>query len=184
MPNHCDNDLVVRGPTAEVKRFLAEIVDEDSASDCRNATIDCEKILPYPDIFKALDAMSKAWEKEALQREAAGERVDRKKSPKDGFNCGGEDWKSETWGSKWGAYNGSPLKFKEGKKVSEVQLRFDTAWSPLSEGLYQRLSKMFPTLKITNRYFEAGMSFKGELIAEGGEIVSHWDAAYKGRRGG
>jgi Ferredoxin-like domain in Api92-like protein len=50
MPNWCENDLTVRGPAAELDRFVAGGLDFNAA-------------IPYPPEFAAQDAAAYAWEK-------------------------------------------------------------------------------------------------------------------------
>jgi len=189
MPNHCEQDLYVTGPRADVARLIFHVrerapdeapldapdspkqVVEDVKSIYEKHARSCfsaDSIIPYPRRFKDMDA---AYEK-------AGGMMKAPIGMKDGFNSGGYEWCVQHWGSKWGAYDATMKRTTRG-----VTYHFTSAWSPLTK-LIAHLAHAFPTLRFRLRYFESGMAFQGEAIFEKGALVSDERDDYHGSRGG
>ncbi len=89
MPNWCENDLYIKGPSDQVAALLAAV-----GADKLPPNFDFEAVLPYPPKFGLLTDV-------------------------DGFNNGGYDWCVENWGTKWPAsdvarrdYDGVCVSFK------------------------------------------------------------------------
>jgi hypothetical protein len=196
MPNHCSNDLYVIGPLDEVLRFRDNAVTINKEG---GATLNEAFIMPYPKHYKELDDVAKAWEQKCQEgwelaktinpdvkypdfykgfSEEHGER------PRDGYNMGGYEWCNMYWGTKWGSYNGAELKLTEAGKNSKLKLTFDTAWCTYGEEFMSKLSKLFPTLEIKNRWFEMGMAQQGVNIWKDGVLVESKQKRYTGERGG
>ena len=114
MPNWAENELTITGP--DVQKVLNTICSESSADD-EARTLDFDKIIPYPKIYKELDQRSHEYQEKFL---AIGkddpERQDKLNALsaeygvepgtpwlKDGFNSGGYDWCCENWATKWNA---------------------------------------------------------------------------------
>jgi hypothetical protein len=97
---------------------------------------------------------------------------------------GGHEWCNMYWGTKWGSYNGAELKLTEAGKNSKLKLTFDTAWCTYGEEFMSKLSKLFPTLEIKNRWFEMGMAQQGVNIWKDGVLVESKQKRYTGERGG
>jgi hypothetical protein len=190
MPNHCENDLRVSGPDADVQRMLDTCWKIGEGEEEGQTYPDFRKIIPYPERFLALDAIAETWDK-ALEkvggRDSYAEFVKAHgPRPKDGFNQGGHEWRCEHWGTKWSAY--SPQGFSRSPVVT---VSFSTAWGPPTK-IITRLAEMFPTLEIEMASYERGMEF-GEVLSflsaeEAEEIetprmrVTRFD--YHGVRGG
>ena len=56
MPNWCENDLTVEGPTEVVEEFLRFAAGE--------SPLDINCFVPYPAEFQRLDDAAKAWDEE------------------------------------------------------------------------------------------------------------------------
>lgn len=160
MPNHCESDLRVNGPKTEVERFFETLRGDKGA-------LDADKIIPYPEHFKELDAKAKA------HTFRTGEHI------ADGYNSGGYEWCISNWGTKWGMYNFSELIF--GKTFATVS--FQSAWAPPLP-LILKASEMFPKLVLTLKYYEMGAGFKGTYKVQGGRVLSESETKYSGTRGG
>lgn len=77
----------------------------------------------------------------------------------------------DLWGSKWADCHTELIEEDE----EFVQFAFDSAWGPPEVG-FITLSKMFPTLTFTLRYYEMGMGFRGDVrIKDGVRIFEHYD---------
>ena len=101
MPNHCENDLEVEGPRAEVERFLEYAKGE-------NGVFDFNRFILYPERFSRLDAEASLW-----REKHEGDMVLKwSEGPKDGFNSGGHDWCVKNWGTKWNAYRIRPIELQ------------------------------------------------------------------------
>lgn len=89
------------------------------------------------------------------------------------------DWCSKNWGTKWGDCD----TVLEDQEPAKLKFRFNTAWSPPEPAL-DKMSKKWPMLKFSLRYYECGMGFKGSLILKNGEVLSQSNGSYRGNRGG
>ena len=172
MPNHCDNDLYVRGPKAAVTALLAQYVTPDGE-------LDCNAVLPYPAEYAAQDAAARAWMVATpAERDALGP------CPKDGFNSGGYEWCCTNWGTKWGTYSASPpLEQVALPGHRRVKLNFLSAWGPPLP-VVEALARLCPEVNLTLRYYECGMAFKGVLKVRGREVLEASEGNYTGTRGG
>jgi hypothetical protein len=180
MPNHCQQDLTVRGPIDDVNRFIEKCLKDDDGNE---KVLDCNAIISYPERFATQDAHAKA----AMLTRAALTDEERATTPyvhvQDGYNSGGYEWCNANWGTKWGAYDGWRFKTStKGRKMC-LRLSFSSAWAPVNGGIWDALSETFPTLSFTLRYYEGGMGFKGTIEVADGEITES-EGEYRGNRGG
>lgn len=114
MPNWNENELTITGP--DVRKVLSAICSESSADEDAR-TLDFDRIIPYPQIYKELDQRAREYqqklfaiEKDDLERQGklnalAAEYEVEPGTPwlKDGFNSGGYEWRCENWMTKWNA---------------------------------------------------------------------------------
>jgi hypothetical protein len=201
MPNHCENDLWIRGEKANVDAVLLHI-----GAYKPEPQFDFNTIIPYPDPFKSMDDDAEAfgYEKEprrddpereykrAEMRAAKAAYVAKWGTSSDGFNSGGIEWRREHWGTKWNAYDVARRDYD-----GHVCLTFQTAWAPPIPVIVA-LAKIFPKVTLALEYFERGMEFAGgfEIPSEDnwydddrpwrpGTITDEWRVeGYKGVRGG
>ncbi len=163
MPNHVANDLTVKGPKADLTKFVAGIKTPEKGS---KSILD--SYLPVPaDLMVTVTIPPSANEKSKAVS-------NRKKYGSTNWY----DWCLKNYGTKWGDYD---LEITE--RSNSVFCNFNSAWSPPIEGL-QTVSKQFPTLSFSLKFFEGAMGFQGHYIFKNGKIVSKVDAKYSGRRGG
>ena len=60
MPNYCENDLAVEGPTEIIEGFLKFAAGE--------SPFDFNRFIPYPEEFRRLDEITEAWDREHAVR--------------------------------------------------------------------------------------------------------------------
>ena len=60
MPNWCENDLAVEGPTEVIEEFLKFAAGE--------SPFDFDRFIPYPEEFRRLDEAAEAWDREHAGR--------------------------------------------------------------------------------------------------------------------
>ena len=198
MPNWCENDLMVEGPLADVRRFIETMKGQQ---DGEERLLTEEPLIPYPQEYCDLDAKATAWDARAAELRASlsdTPETDRKAAwdafiaaagerPQDGFNSGGYEWCIEHWGTKWGfcRVTADELREYDWGETPEgyVTYHFDTAWSPPGP-LVRKMGDLFPTLRFALRYFEAGGGFHGILEIASDEVVREAEAEYFGQRGG
>ena len=84
------------------------------------------------------------------------------------------------WGTKWNACYFGPL---QNATDQRADLGFDTAWSP-PEPVIMELSRQFPKLTFTLKYWEGGCGFRGILRVKAGKVLYAANYDYKGNRGG
>jgi len=163
MPNWCENDLTITGPSATLTNISALLGLKKDPPE-----FDFNQVLPYP---------KKYADQDALAEEARKTKNDF--TVKDGYNNGGYTWCIDNWGTKWNVEKEVQVKSLN----PSIRLSFSTAWAP-PEGIIRALAEKFPTCKISLRYFECGMQFKGRLVLKDGETLEDETFAYKGNRGG
>ena len=156
MPNHCESDLTVVGDVSIINALLERYKGEG------DELLDADKIMPYPQKFKDIDAA-----------------YERGESERDGFNSGGYQWCVSNWGTKWGMYEFSNLT----RKPRSVSLSFQSAWSPPLP-LIRKMSEDFPQLRFNLRYFEGGAGFQGIYTVKAGIVLVDETNDYRGSRGG
>jgi hypothetical protein len=74
------------------------------------------------------------------------------------------DWCVKNWGTKWDV---------DGQLISDdgaLSYSFESAWSPPSEGL-REISAKFPELVFALEYFENGMCFAGKIVFQNGDVI-------------
>jgi hypothetical protein len=84
------------------------------------------------------------------------------------------------WGTKWNACYFDPL---DNTTDQRAVIGFDTAWSP-PVPVIMELSRQFPKLAFTLRYWECGCGFRGILRVKAGKVLYAANYDYKGNRGG
>lgn len=142
MPNWCENVLVVEGPEADVRRFIAENTDPLSESaDEKNLSF--EMLAPTPP--------------EKLEINTVG-------------GDGWYEWRTTNWGTKWNASGVSDWEESAyAPRAGEISLRteFDTAWAPPS-GWLNIIAEHYPALRMQLDYVEHGVGFCGAVyVADG-----------------
>jgi hypothetical protein len=173
MPNHVENDLYIRGPKKDIEAFFEAV--RGKTDQYGTTEIDADKLIPYPKRFADAD-------KAARDFREANPKAPWSEGPQDGYNQGGYEWCVSNWGTKWGFYDFSPIRF--GKNGDRAKVSFQTAWSPAFP-LFNAMAKKFPTLTFTVRYFERGMGFKGLYKVKGDEVLAdECSENYRGNRGG
>jgi hypothetical protein len=203
MPNHCENDLYLRGPSADVAAVLAHI-----GADQTPPKFDFNTLIPYPEPFKSMDDDMKrmgltTWpapndpERAAkLAERSRQQEVYKAKwgTMNDGYNSGGYGWCCAAWGTKWNAYEVARRDYD-----GWVCVTFQTAWAP-PRPVIVALATRFPTVTFQLEYFEHGMSFAGGFECpceddywdehhdtpwQPGIVVAAWETReYRGHRGG
>lgn len=197
MPNYCENELEVKGPKEELKRFKEFATTKATAKGDNEGSsdnvLDTEKFIPYPTKYKEMDEISRRIERdrqkyleslgfkgnnEAIQhyREMAYKLYPDKK---DGYNSGGYEWCLKNWGTKWGICRPDLT----GDTDKKLHYFFQTAWSPPNP-IIKKMSEMFPKLTFTLKYWEAGSGFRGIFKVKADEVIKSETYAYSGDRGG
>ena len=166
MPNWCEDDLFVKGGSKETRRFVKYAAGDGSP-------LDFNRFIPYPDGFLRAD-------RNRYIVSALGPLAQILEIPvqKDGYNSGGYEWCVANWGTKWNASSPVVRITKTG-----ATYRFSTAWSPPTPIIIM-MSEMFPRLKFTLKYYEAGMAFQGVFTCKAGRVVTDDHYTYCGGRGG
>lgn len=171
MPNWCENDLTVTGPTPRVREFQEFARSKEGGE---HMPIDFERFVSYPKEWDELDRARDAWFNDPNRQ---GEM------PPDGYNAGGYDWCIQHWGTKWNAHRGELGGEYEYEGTLTVTLHFSTAWSP-PRPIILKASELFPELEFDLRYFERGAAFNGMCVCKGGTVTLDETGPYFGNRGG
>lgn len=179
MPNWCECDLYLEGPTTRVEEFLTFARGEESP-------FDFDRFIPYPERFRELDRVAAEWDK---QNPPYRTLVLGSTRPADGYNHGGSEWCVENWGTKRSPSHvriGAPDYWWDG---TVVEINFYAAGSP-PKPVIRRAAELFPDLLFDLRYFAAGSgfgeekAFNGRFCCEGTQVLIDEMARYFGKRGG
>lgn len=147
MPNWCDNTVSITG-TEEVIKRLEEFVGRPL--DSHDEKVD-EPIFALANIKPSTPDLDPKYAMFPTKGE--------------------DDWWSNnvnSWGTKWDVFGEGVYKSRDEGKVS---YSFQSAWSPPTP-VIERLSEIFPEVRIEFSYYETGMDFWGIEIYENGELVS------------
>lgn len=156
MPNWCQNKLNISGPKKELARFARE-------NKSKGRSLSFEKLLPTPDslVETASPKPGPGTIEERMHQhvlEIAGLA-----QPSDWYT-----WRVQKWGTKWDVGGeGIRIERTEGGLLYD----FDTAWSPPLPWVAVA-AKAYPSLRFDIKYCECGNDFSGQIIYEGGKLVS------------
>ena len=194
MPNWIKNELTVCGEAEKMNEFVERLKGTDERGE--EKLLDENAVIPYPvqfiDMDRLVNEWSAKWEKICNILKSHGHinavRPERKQAwekfkeengnrPTDGYNQGGQQWREQYWGTKWGLCNvklvTAPWDWKYGsvnnKDKITLEYGFDTVWNPPLP-LIKRMGEKFPELKFDLKYFGDGLD--GNFTMENGEKTS------------
>ena len=161
MPNWCENDLTISGPTEDVERLIAAVrpIDDFTAvpgrpietSDEERSAFSLDRIVTMP----------------AALRETVSPRDE----PNDWYT-----WALGHWGTKWDVR--ARLVRDETRDGSRVLLYvFDSAWSPPHAAI-AALAARYPTCAFSHEFHEGGNRFAGTYEYADGELQEREDRDY------
>ena len=139
MPNWCDNNLTVTGDAEAIKRFVADITNEDESIEI------LKNLVPFPMELEGGDILDH-------NGNAVGQA----------FTDDGYSWCLRNWGTKWGDCE-TEITVNDDYLV----LRYQTAWSPALAGI-ERISRLFPTLTFQTDWVEEGLQSIGAASYQDG----------------
>lgn len=146
MPNWAENRLIIKGSTLKLTELLLKYT---STHDENELCIDFNLIAPTP--IELTNNSS------PVSSEELAKTFKEKYGAEDWYH-----WNCDNWGTKW---NARAISLKD--NGNSLEFEFDTAWSPPIP-IIQKLSKLFPDLKLTLTYAESGMGFAGREVYEKG----------------
>lgn len=188
MPNWCEHDITISGyDIATIDSIERSITTSGSGRDRSFLSA----LLPMPKALEGtrspesppysqhdIDTCEDQRERSLMERDNAEYNAQRALLREKYGASTWYDWSIHAWGTKW-----PDTLWSIERKPRSITLSGACAWSPPLAGLVA-ISSMYPTVRITIRYFEAGIGFTGKAVVAGGEIRSHSESSYRGRRGG
>lgn len=166
MPNHISNRLQILSFDEDWRKEQAAFEQLQAMMKTEDSPFDFNVLIPYPEPYKSMDDAHHAAEKalEGLPKEEYWQRW--RDLPKDGYNQGGYEWCSKTWGTKWNAY-------EIGFGWDDVY--FQTAWAT-PKGIWVELSKRFPDMRLEIEYADEDRGSNcGKLTYKNGELIAFDD---------
>ena len=148
MPNHCSNQLTIRGDEFHRKRFALQAYSSDTR-------LDLDNFSPMP---FALSLQSK------MHPDPRSPRYRELLVKAYGFD-NWYDWRIKHWGTKWGCYH---VRLSIVGRVHHYN--FSTAWSPFSPGILESMARMFPMLSFELLFAEIGCAYYGSMKAANGKL--------------
>jgi hypothetical protein len=162
MPNWCHNSLEISGDEAEIAR-LTEMV--------RNGEklFDFNKIIPMPkeleNVRRGGNTINGKYVHQWLHIDGKDIEVDAAQLT-ELYGAGDwYEWAIQNWGTKWNA--GDVV--CEGNSTS-IRYFFETAWAQPTP-VIEELARQFPELRITLKYSEEGMDFRGKQVYASGILL-------------
>ena len=202
MPNHVATNLIITGPTADVRRFVTAVDRSKVVNEGKTFAFD--GVVPMPEELHGTTSpvriqtqaeIDKLWADYNQQKEAGtlkewqlqegrpwGLGITQEASnaliAKYGTN-NWYDWANRNWGTKWGAYDSTEWVIVEGENGNATAtISYNTAWSPATP-FYERASALFPTLTFDTEYADEGGGFVCETSYVNGEVTEDheydWD---------
>lgn len=154
MPNHCSNQLTVSGPRSRVFDFCRDHYRRPQAWETPETVEEHKTVLDF--------SLCAPYPK--------GIRV----------GDGWYDWRIEAWGTKWNAYDLSPLTFPEviesvfvdeTTDTAQITYSFSTAWSPPTRW-QEAASSAYPDLTFALGWEEASCDFWGAQVLQDNDILN------------
>jgi len=205
MPNHVSSNLVITGPSDDVRRFVSDV--DRSVTNAGNA-LDFNGVVPLPEELKGTSSpvhiqtkteIDNLWA-EWNQKKDAGKFNERELKYGKPFNLGitqevsdtliakyGDnnwyEWAIRNWGTKWGAYDTGEWDVTVDENGnSSARVSYNTAWSPATE-FFKRASLLFPTLTFDTEYADEGGGFVAATSFENGDVTNDIDYEWNSDEG-
>lgn len=186
MPNNTTIVLQIKGSKKNCNALKNAVLGEDKGED--TSFLDFNKIVPIPPELEGTRSPMNIITQEEYdeqERKLASGAIDKNSiffsrsltqelSDKYREDFGADNWYEWcliNWGTKWGAYDFN------GDWVGSNVMTFYTAWSPPIP-IIEKLSAMFPTVKITMWFADEGGSWCGSHIYKNGKIVDKHEFDY------
>lgn len=163
MPNWCSNLLRIKGHKNDIPKCIEFMGSKDK--DGRTIPIDFNKIDPQPD--NLLDAHK--LREIIIQEDPTKSTVDYIHTLLRDDRCW-RGWRMNHWGTtaKLNPYDCSEFEMNSAGTIAEI--RFQTAWSPVSP-LIKTLSSKFPDMEFELWFYEGGVGFAGIEFYRGGTLM-------------
>jgi hypothetical protein len=183
MPNHVSNTTTITGPAEDIARFREAInlvnFDREDYSFVKVLLPIPEELLdssgmiadspePHPNWANLLadGEITQEWHDELVANRRANWEQQQRLLATYGYPTWYE-WALENYGTKWGDYEHGPL----ATTATSIVFHYNTAWSPLSEKFWWKLSQAWPTLTFVTTFDESGMAFYGAIAARSGIVA-------------
>jgi hypothetical protein len=190
MPNHCSNTTNITGPEQDLLSFIQQVTVQNEKGE--TITEIARQLIPMPDALANSDGVFATeephpnWAVMLADGKMSQEHYDKlvahnaeawKQQQANLEACGYTSWWTWThdnWGTKWGDYDHWHEAQLEEAASGEILYKYITAWGPLDERFWAKVSEMFPTLTFTTAYSEPGMDFCGGISARNGVVASRY----------
>jgi len=158
MPNHCLNTITISDITPEQWTQIAETFIE---TDDKTASF-LQTFCPEPDWVEIPN------EKGELPIQDRETNISRWSDGTQDLRW--YDWRLKNWGTKWDVYE-TDDNLSDKPPMTELQVSYSTAWSPVNEHFLETISAMFPEALFVNRYEEEGEGYCGVTVAKDGDAL-------------
>ena len=158
MPNWCENRVNIFGSKENLEKFKKECM---SKSEKDWEYLDFAKVIPEPD-YKTTPVAETFPEIHASFAKTEEEKQVRLKNEPTIREDAWWDWRIQNWGTKWNIDGQNVVEVDDD---DELELCFDTAWSP-PHLIYEAIVKKYPDLQVSWFYHEPGQHIAGYLGTE------------------
>jgi len=165
LPNYCDCELKLEGPCGDLDQIEKMWGGRKGLPRNENRRSGDDSRRPDLDIFNHIVPMPKD--------------IDLHEEYPPGGMPQWFNWRVENWGTKW---EPSEVEVKR-KKLKEMKITFNTAWSPPCPIIIV-LGRMFPKVVFKLKYYDGLGGFKGYFEVAKSEVTVDETSKYHGKRGG
>lgn len=143
MPNWAYSTLDIHGETSELKKFKEFAKSSDGE---RDSLFDFNKFIPMPKELRTTTKGSNHVENQEYIRRFGADNW--------------YDWSCDNWGTKWNACD----VYADDNEEGRLFYTFETAWSRISDKLWEAIKNKFPTLVFEFSCDEEGGFFYSDTI--------------------
>ena len=186
MPNHTSNSLLIEGDNQELARFISAVTSVDDKGD---KAYRIAQLVPMPSALDGTESptpsspephpnwavslaegkMTQEWYDKLVANQVARYEAGQKAMAETGY-YNWYDWANKVWGTKWGDYDTDLVSGELSADDTQIRFLYQTAWSPFSEGFFEKVSQLFPTLSFEIEYEGEGTEYIGLMVAENGVV--------------
>lgn len=162
MPNWCDNTVVVRGYSLDLRTFFEDLK--------KGGEFKMNNIYPTPEDDDPIYEENTKFNRDHNLNDLFHDKGHR---PENWY-----EWNLLNRGTKWDwdiSYPDIMEELFENGFDEDVEIAFNTAWSPPVE-FFQYASKLYPNLEFNHYFFEPGAFFFGYLKIQNGAIETIVDS--------
>jgi len=199
MPNHCQNEIIIKGPKDKIDSFWNNLHKGENGEPSFSSMLPMPKVLEGTRAFPLEDSNGDVpeetldkwkeyladedndlWTQEYYDAQVKEWREGYERSKRAKAETGFSGWyewriSDENWGTKWGDYETyvrreEPYDWESAQDYYIIG-SYDTAWSPFANKFWEQISDRYFGVSFVISYREDGMCFEGSQTFFNGECL-------------